>query len=125
MLYPTVSQVNSTFDLYQDDMPVRTYTITAAGKHANSMYAYWAMPNLAGAYWGIEETRFTGAPILANPDAVRTIGGRKLQFYLDGSQIHLIAYVHHGIAYWLTNTLRDDLTNAEMIAIAKSLKPVP
>ena len=125
VLYPTVSQVNSTFDLYQDDMPVRTYTITAAGKHANSMYAYWAMPNLAGAYWGIEETRFTGAPILANPDAVRTIAGRKLQFYLDGSQIHLIAYVHHGIAYWLTNTLRDDLTNAEMIAIAKSLKPVP
>ena len=29
------------------------------------------------------------------------------------------------VAYWVTNTLRDDLTNAEMIAIAKSLKPVP
>ena len=125
VLYPTVSQAESSFDPYQPDQPVRTYTIAEAGRHTNSMYAYWAMPNLAGAFWGIEETRFTGAPILSNPDAVRTIGGRKLQFYLDGSQIHLIAYVHHGIAYWLTNTLRDDLTNAEMIAIAKSLRPVP
>jgi LCP family protein required for cell wall assembly len=124
VLYPTVSQANSSFDPYQYDMPVRTYAIEAVGKHPNSMYAYWAMPNLAGAYWGIEETRFTSAPILANPDAVRTVGGRKLQFYLDGSQIHLIAYVHHGVAYWVTNTLRDDLTNPEMIAIAKSLRPV-
>ena len=124
VLYPTVSQVSSSFDAYEPEMPVRTYSIEEVGKHPNSMYAYWSMPNLAGAFWGIEETRFTGAPILANPDAVRTIGGRKLQFYLDGSQIHLIAYVHHGVAYWVVNTLRDDLTNAEMIAIAKSLRPV-
>jgi hypothetical protein len=32
--------------------------------------------------------------------------------------------VNAGIAYWVQNTLLDGLTNPEMIAIARSLKPV-
>ena len=87
------------------------------------MYAVFAMPNLAGAYWGIEETRFVDAPILASPDLTRKLDGRTYQFYFNGSHIHMIAIVQGGVAYWVQNTLRDDLSNPDMIAIARSLQP--
>ena len=82
------------------------------------------MPNQAGAYWGIEETRFTKAPILADPDQVRKLDGRTYQFYFNGSHIHMIAFISKHTAYWVQNTLRDDMSNADMIAVARSLKPL-
>ena len=37
----------------------------------------------------------------------------------------MIAFIQSDTAYWVQNTLLDDLSNADMIAIAKSLRPVP
>ena len=120
VLYPTVTQeasnVPSTF-------PIRAYHIPAAGRHWSSLYAYFELPSTPGANWGIEETRFVDAPILANPSAVRRIGARTYRFYFNGAKIHMIAFVEHGTAYWVQNTLLDDLSNADMIAISKSLAP--
>ena len=121
VLYPTVTQNNSEVpSLY----PIRAYHILSGGHHLSSLYAYFSMPNIAGADWGIEETRFTDAPILDNPNAVRKVGKRSFQFYFNGPKIHMIAFIQDGTAYWVQNTLLDDLSNADMIAIARSLKPV-
>jgi hypothetical protein len=35
-----------------------------------------------------------------------------------------VAFIQGGVAYWVQNTLLDDLTNPEITAIARSLKPV-
>ena len=35
----------------------------------------------------------------------------------------MIAIVQGGVANWVQNTLRDDLSNPDMIAIARSLRP--
>jgi LCP family protein required for cell wall assembly len=123
VLYPTVRQDASTFVPWISS-PIRTYRIAEAGGGTNSLYAYWGYNGIAGAYWGIQETRFTKAPILANPDQRRTLDGRTYQFYFNGSHIHMVAFIEHGTAYWVQNTLRDDMSNADMIAIARSLKPV-
>lgn len=123
VLYPTVRQDASTFVPWISS-PIRTYRIAEAGGGTNSLYAYWGYNGIAGAYWGIEETKFTKAPILANPDQRRTLDGRAYQFYFNGSHIHMVAFIDHGTAYWVQNTLRDDMSNADMIAIARSLKPV-
>jgi LCP family protein required for cell wall assembly len=123
VLYPNVRQDASTFVPWVTT-PVRTYTIKEAGGGNNSLYAYWGYNGIAGAYWGIEETRFTKAPILANPDQKRKLDGRTYQFYFNGSHIHMVAFIDHGTAYWVQNTLRDDMSNADMIAIARSLTPV-
>jgi LCP family protein required for cell wall assembly len=120
VLYPTVTQQSS--DVPSLD-PIRAYHIAANGRHLSSLYAYFQMPSTPGANWGIEETRFADAPILANPSAVRRIGGRSYRFYFNGAKIHMIAFLQHGTAYWVQNTLLDDLSNADMIAIAKSLRP--
>ncbi len=121
VLYPTVTQASS--EVPQTD-PIRAYRIAASGHHYGSVYAYFQMPSIAGANWGIEETRFVDAPILVNANAVRAIGGRTYRFYFNGAHIHMVAFVHSGTAYWVQNTLLDDLSNADMIAIAKSLAPV-
>jgi len=123
-MYPTVTQSSSEFVPYTTAMPIRTYVIRSSGKGYNSLYAMFRLNTIAGAYWGIEETRFTSAPILESPDQQRKADGRTYKFYFDGSHIHLIAFIEHGAAYWVQNTLRDDMSNADMIAIARSLKPV-
>jgi hypothetical protein len=103
---------------------VRLYNIKDAGGGNNSAYSYWSYNGTPGAYWGIEQTRFVKAPILANPDQQRKLDGRTYQFYFNGSHIHMVAFIWHGAAYWVQNTLRDDMSNEDMIAIARSLKPV-
>ena len=122
LLYPTVTQNDSEVP---SSYPVRAYHIPNAGHHWSSLYAYFNMPNTPGASWGIEETRFTDAPILADPSATRKIGPRTYRFYFNGGHIHMIAFIQSDTAYWVQNTLLDDLSNADMIAIAKSLRPVP
>ena len=121
VLYPTVTQNDSEVP---SSYPIRAYHIPNAGHHWSSLYAYFDMPGTPGASWGIQETRFTDAPILANPSATRRIGPRTYRFYFNGSHIHMIAFTQSGTAYWVQNTLLDDLSNADMIAIAKSLRPV-
>ncbi len=120
VLYPTVTQASSEVP---SEYPIRAYHIPADGHHMSSLYAYFSMPNIAGADWGIEETRFVDAPILADANAVRTIGKRAYRFYFNGARIHMVAFIQGGTAYWVQNTLLDDLSNADMIAIAKSLAP--
>ena len=124
VLYPTVRQLASAQVTPFDGSAVRLYTIPDAGGGKNSLYAYWSYNGIAGAYWGIEETRFTDAPILESPDQQRKADDRTYKFYFNGSHIHLIAFIEHRTAYWVQNTLRDDMSNADMIAIARSLKPV-
>ena len=46
-----------------------SYNIKEAGKAGTRCTPYSRCRTPPGAYWGIEETRFTDAPILANPDA--------------------------------------------------------
>jgi LCP family protein required for cell wall assembly len=104
--------------------PIRIYGIGAAGKGWNSMYAVFKGPTAMGPYWGIEETRYTDAPLLQTPNATRTLDGRKYLFFFNGSHIQTIAFVQGDVAYWVQNSLLDDLTNPEMLAIARSLKPV-
>ena len=139
-VYPTVKQADTEFCPYSltppgpgycsalGPNPIRAYNIPAAGSGLNSMYAMFVMPlsstNNGGNYWGIEETRFVQAPILENPNAIRKLDGRKYMFYFNGSHIQTIGFVNAGIAYWVQNTLTDELTNGEMIAITRSLKLV-
>jgi LCP family protein required for cell wall assembly len=139
ILYPTVTQAASTFCPWvpvpagpgvltcqgTSTSPTRIYGIPAAGRGWNSTYAVFHMSaNSGDAYWGIEETRYTAAPILATPNATRHLDGRHYMFFFNGDHIQTIAFVQHGVAYWVQNSLLDDLTDPEMIAIARSLKPV-
>jgi LCP family protein required for cell wall assembly len=122
-MYPTVTQTASTFVPFTPTTPIRTYVIRNQGHGYNSLYAMFQMPGINGAWWGIEETGFADAPILANPTTTRTLDHRVYRFYYNGPHLHMVAFTYRKRVYWVINTLLDDLTPPEMVAIARSLRP--
>jgi hypothetical protein len=67
-------------------------------------------------------TTWQNPPILA--DATTTImrDGRRLELYTAAGRVHQIAWQLGATRAWLTNTLRDTLSNTEMIALASSCR---
>jgi polyisoprenyl-teichoic acid--peptidoglycan teichoic acid transferase len=75
-----------------------------------------------GEYYGVQGMTWMDAPLLASPDRVRVIGGRRLELFYDGSRLRLVAWRTSGAVYYVTNTLNRRLSNAQMLAIAGSLR---
>jgi polyisoprenyl-teichoic acid--peptidoglycan teichoic acid transferase len=72
-------------------------------------------------FYGVQGTTWNDPPLLSSPSGSRTVNGRKLFLYKDGSKLTTVAWHHDGDAYWISNTLTEDLTNDQMVSIAASL----
>ncbi len=115
LFVPTVREASSSLDSF---VGFRRYRVE--GHDAIKLVYRTA----GGEYWGVEETSWTDAPILSGENLARNIGGRRLQFYYDGSKLQRIAFEENGAVYWVSNTLLYRLSNETMIAIAKGLRPL-
>jgi hypothetical protein len=60
-------------------------------------------------------------PILDNPDATTTVGGRKFLLFEDGRRLRIVAWKTPHAAYWIANTLSESLSKRQMLAIAASM----
>ncbi len=58
-----------------------------------------------GEYYGVQGLTWRYPPILDDPDGTRTVNGRKLMLYYDGSHLRLVAWRTQRAVYWVTNTL--------------------
>ncbi len=83
----------------------------------------WQQDELGG-YYGIEAMDWTDPPLFADPTQTATIDGRQYMFVDDGAHIHDIGWRVGRVLYWVSNTLLEDLTNAQMLAIAESASAV-
>jgi hypothetical protein len=63
-------------------------------------------------------------PPLFKHDRTETIDGQEYKLIDDGSHIQVIGWRSGNALYWLTNTLLVELTNAQMVAIARSAEPL-
>jgi hypothetical protein len=76
-------------------------------------------------YWQVIETDWNDAPILRKPTGTyRLKDGRTLRLYTSGGNIHMVVLRTPRASYWVVNTLRDELSNETMLAIAKGLRPL-
>jgi polyisoprenyl-teichoic acid--peptidoglycan teichoic acid transferase len=75
-------------------------------------------------YWQIEESNWVSAPILQNPTAVIPWHHEKLDVYTSSGAIQMVAVRTPKAAYWVVNTILNDLSNSTMMAIAESLTPL-
>ena len=50
--------------------------------------------------------------------------GRKVQVYYDGPRVRLVAWKAGGAVYWVSNTLLQRLSLAEMLAVVRSARPL-
>ena len=100
--------------------PVRAYK-PAVGHTALCLTFVTGAGNV---YWQIMETDWTSAPIVRHPTDHVTLHGRRFDLYTTGGNIHMIVLRRGGASYWVVNTLRDELSNETMLAIAKGLLPL-
>ncbi|HTZ86734.1 MAG TPA: LCP family protein [Solirubrobacteraceae bacterium] len=118
VLYPSLQTAISVLQ------PTRAYDVRDRKGKLHSAYVVVFKQNTLGGYYDFEGTNWLGPPIVAHPNERRKIGHRKYMIFTDGSHIHLIAWREHGMLYWVTNTLLEDLSNQQMLAIARSAKPL-
>ena len=101
----------------------RAYTVRTSAGRVKAAVAVGTTPQ--GGYWDVQAIAWTAAPILASPDVTRTIGGRSYSLFYDGAQLHMVAWRVGRVEYWVSNTLDDELTNHQMLALATGSVRVP
>jgi hypothetical protein len=100
------------------------YTIRDEQGHLHYGYRIDWSAGSEGEYYGIEGMNWTNPPLFANPTGTETIGGRTYMFVSDGSSYHDIGWREGGILYWVSNSLNETLSNAQLLAIAESARQV-
>jgi LCP family protein required for cell wall assembly len=96
--------------------PARSYTL--AGHPAIALYATAGSGDAV--LWMY--TTWHDPPILGNPTTTLTGGGRTYELYTVHGKLWQIAWRIGSTQIWLTNTLQDTLTNAQLLALARSCR---
>jgi polyisoprenyl-teichoic acid--peptidoglycan teichoic acid transferase len=117
--YPTVRVKNSMFA-----GPPRVYKVKAPGGRAEKSYRMVFKRGLIGEYYGVQGTTWKDPPILADAHEDRTMGGRKFELHYDGDRLRLVAWHTRRATYWVANTLLQSLSERQMLAIARSTRPL-
>ncbi len=102
---------------------VHVYTLEDQHKHRHHAYvAVWQQTGLGG-YYDVEGIDWVNIPLFAHARAQK-IGGRSYLLVDDGSHIHDIGWRVGRVMYFVSNTLLEDLSNQQMIAIARATQPL-
>jgi LCP family protein required for cell wall assembly len=117
---PTLTLASGSPDPFD---PFSSYTLE--DPQGNRHYGYridWATGSV-GDYYGIEGMNWTDPPLFAHADTVERYGRDYL--YVDsGSHVQDVGWIVGSVLYWISNTIFDSLTNAQMFALAQSAQPV-
>jgi LCP family protein required for cell wall assembly len=106
-----------------EQQTVRPYALRdQQGKLHRAYVVVWRQ-NSIGAYYDFEGSDWLNPPLFAHA-RTQVIDGRSYRFVDDGAHIHVIGWRAGNVLYWLTNTLLEELSNAQMIALAKSAQPL-
>ena len=106
---------------YADAKP-RVYGIRDGQGKLHRAYRLVLYAGAYGEYYGVQGMSWRFPPILDDPDETRTVNGRKLMLFYDGSHLRLVAWRTEKAVYWITNTLTMSISNSRMTAIAGSLR---
>ncbi len=117
-MVPTVIERSSWTD---STTPIRVHWMDPSEEHKSARLVYRMS---SGEYWGVEQTDWEDAPVLADKSHTRNIGGRTYDLYYDGPRLHMVVLRTPKASYWVVNTLLDKMSNETMIAIAKGLRPL-
>ena len=113
VLYPTLQTGQGV------QQTVRAYTLDdQQGKRHHAYAVVWEQ-NALGGYYDFEGTDWLNPPLFAHA-RTQKLGGHTYRLVDDGSHIHVVGWRSGRVLYWLTNTLLEELSNAQMLAIAGS-----
>jgi LCP family protein required for cell wall assembly len=116
--YPSVIASGSQLDTGYGETPVRVYQL---GGQPTIRLTYRFGLNQ---YWGIQETAWNAAPILADKSLTQRVGKRRFDLYYNSGHLHMVVLRTGGATYWVVNSLLDELSNETMLAIARGFRPM-
>jgi polyisoprenyl-teichoic acid--peptidoglycan teichoic acid transferase len=120
--FPRLIVAGSSYEPLTPGEYPRAYHIHDQSNHVYAAYRIVVILNsLLGQYYGVQGTTWRDPPILGSPSGTRTVNGRQLALYANGGKLSVVAWHTRQGVYWISNTLTDNLTNQQMIAIAASL----
>ena len=97
----------------------RLYTLRDRADRRHRAYRLVFVQNeVDGQYYGIEGTDWRTPPLLSHPTGHRTVNGRRLLLFKEGTRLRTVAWRTSRAVYWVSNTLGNSLTNDQMIGIA-------
>ena len=103
--------------------PFSNYTVRDPGGVIHQGYRVDWSTGSVGSYYGIEGLDWTDPPLFAHANVVERYGRRYL-YVDDGSRVQDVGWIVGKALYWVSNTIFDDLTNAQMFGLAESAAPV-
>ena len=101
----------------------RAYAIRDPGGRRRGAYRMVIRRGVVGEYYGLQGTTWKDPPILAEPSETRRIGGRTFELHFDGDRLRLVAWRTPKAVYWISNTLLQTLSERQMLAVARSVRP--
>lgn len=104
--------------------PARAYDLRDNDHHLRHAYIVPFQQNGLGGYYDFEGSDWLNPPLVAHPSETRKIGHTDYRIFADGEHIHMIAWREGKVLYWVVNTLLEDLTNQQMLGIARSAQPL-
>jgi polyisoprenyl-teichoic acid--peptidoglycan teichoic acid transferase len=119
--YPRLAVKGSTFS-YASPRPYRI--CGPHNGHCWTSYRLVIARDLIGEYYGLQGTKWMDPPILRSPDKTKKIGHRKFELFYDGSRLRMVAWREKDAVYWVTNTLLQSISKSDLMAIARSTKPL-
>jgi LCP family protein required for cell wall assembly len=105
---------------YQD--APRTYKIKPQGQNKRvGAYRMVIFTGFIGEYYGVQGMRWRDPPVLEKPSETRRIGGREYLLFYNGDRLRLVGWRTKHASYWVSNTLLQNLSQGEMLGVARSL----
>jgi LCP family protein required for cell wall assembly len=114
LTFDWASQIEGSYDYW-------SYHFKDSAGHEQAAYriTWLDTKDQLGSWYGIQGTTWTDPPLFRNADTIRR-GGRTYLLVGDGHHYQDVGWREHGAMYWITNTIFDGLTNAQMLALAES-----
>ena len=113
VLYPRLQTSQS------EQQTVRAYTLTDQHGHRHHAYVVVWQQSVIGGYYDFEGTDWLNPPLFGHSHT-QSYGGRAYRIVNDGSHIHAVGWRSGRVLYWITNTLLEELSNQQMLALASS-----
>ncbi len=103
---------------------LRVYKIHDQQGHVHPIYTIVISRGRIGQYYDVQGTNWTDPPILSNPGQTVKVGSRTYELFYIGEKVRTIAWHEDGAAYWIENTLTNDVSPQAMLAMAEQTLPV-
>lgn len=106
-----------------EQQQVRAYSLKDQQGHLHHAYVVVWRQNAIGGYYDFEGSDWLNPPLFAHARA-QSIDGREYRIVEDGSHIHVVGWRQNNVLYWVTNTLLEELSDQQMLQLAKSAQPL-